>query len=135
MLRAIHAPAALRSPCIGLGISQSSQKENVCGGGTDDSQGASKSGRDGEKVSDPKQTPFDDPNVKEALRDGRDSSDIHLIGCYVCGEYSYYNDGSHFTCRFCDWTLRGRKLDAVIEDGGAISLDGWSEMAAGDNGP
>ena len=47
------------------------------------------------------QTPWDDPNVKDALKGGRDATDIFLIDCPGCGLAGYYNNGSHFTCRAC----------------------------------
>jgi len=45
---------------------------------------------------------WNDPMVKEALSDGRQPWDIALLPCPVCGKLSYYNEGSHFSCRFCD---------------------------------
>ena len=42
----------------------------------------------------------DDPNVKAALKE-RSPSDVMLLCCPACGDYSYYNEGSHFTCYFC----------------------------------
>lgn len=47
-------------------------------------------------------TPWDDPCVKDALSDGRAPSDIMLLDCPNCGEANYYNEGSHYSCRFCD---------------------------------
>lgn len=42
-----------------------------------------------------------DPAVKEALRD-REAYDIAVIRCPECDQYGYYNEGSSFSCRFCD---------------------------------
>lgn len=42
-----------------------------------------------------------DRNVKSALKSGRDASDIAVLSCPQCGRWGYYNEGSHFTCRFC----------------------------------
>lgn len=42
-----------------------------------------------------------DPNVKAALKDGRPAEDIAVLSCPRCGRWGYYNQGSHFWCRFC----------------------------------
>jgi len=47
---------------------------------------------------------YKDPMVKEALKDGRPPTDIAVLMCPKCGEYGYYNQGSHFSCRLCDGT-------------------------------
>lgn len=39
--------------------------------------------------------------VREALKDGRTPDDIAVIACPKCGSYGYYNEGSHFSCRYC----------------------------------
>lgn len=46
-----------------------------------------------------------DSNVKAALKDGRSADDIAVLSCPKCGRWGYYNQGSHFWCRFCkqDW--------------------------------
>jgi len=44
-----------------------------------------------------------DPRVKEALK-SRGAEDIAVLACPRCGELGYYNQGSHFTCRFCKQT-------------------------------
>lgn len=41
-----------------------------------------------------------DPNVKAALKEGRSADDIYVISCPKCNLFSYYNEGSSFTCRF-----------------------------------
>jgi hypothetical protein len=45
-----------------------------------------------------------DPQVKEALKNGRDATDIAVLPCPKCNRYGYYNHGSHFSCRFCKIT-------------------------------
>lgn len=42
-----------------------------------------------------------DPMVKAALKEGRPPEDIAVLECPKCGGLGYYNQGSHFTCRFC----------------------------------
>jgi len=44
---------------------------------------------------------YKDPMVIEALKSGRHSADIAVLMCPRCGEYSYYNQGSHFSCHLC----------------------------------
>lgn len=79
-------------------------------------------------------TPWDDPNVKAALKSGRPPSDIMLIDCPECGEASYYNQGSHFTCRACDcgWAVISDDEDppdrAYIMVDEAYSLDEWDSF-------
>lgn len=45
-----------------------------------------------------------DVNVVAALRDGRRLEDIACLRCPKCACLGYYNQGSHFSCRFCDLT-------------------------------
>lgn len=45
-----------------------------------------------------------DPRVKDALKDGRTPDDIAVLSCPKCGAFGYYNQGSHFTCRYCKRT-------------------------------
>lgn len=81
-------------------------------------------------------TPWDDPNVRRALKDGLQPSDISLICCPRCGVYGYYNDGSHFTCRDdqCGYSAGDQELDALIDMGEVTDLDEYSdiEMDMGD---
>jgi hypothetical protein len=70
---------------------------------------------------------WEDPNVKEALKQ-RDSGHIYLLCCGRCHNYSYYNEGSHFTCQWCDWSVGGDDLDELLENGEAITLDEYTEM-------
>jgi len=46
-----------------------------------------------------------DPAVREALKE-RPAFDIACLRCPKCHELGYYNEGSSFTCRFCDETIR-----------------------------
>jgi len=55
---------------------------------------------------------WSDPMVKEALKE-RPPEQIAVMMCPDCSGWGYYNEGSHFTCRFCDLTF-------MIDD-----LDGW----------
>lgn len=78
----------------------------------------------------PPRSIWDDPNVKDALKNGREPSDISLICCGGCGLYGYYNDGSHFTCSECDWSASGETLDMLIDNGEVVSLEEYSDMDA-----
>lgn len=42
--------------------------------------------------------------VVEALK-SRPADDIWVMDCPCCGTTSYYNQGSHFTCRHCGRTF------------------------------
>lgn len=46
-----------------------------------------------------------DPRVKERLKDGVHTWDIAVCRCPECDELGYYNEGSTFSCRFCDLTF------------------------------
>lgn len=43
-----------------------------------------------------------DPNVKERLKEGVSADAIMVMDCPKCGRFGYYNEGSHFSCRFCN---------------------------------
>lgn len=77
---------------------------------------------------------WDDPNVREAIRT-RSPHLIMLICCERCGNYGYYNEGSHFSCSVpaCEWSVSGKELDDLIESGDVISLDDYTDVAV--NGP
>lgn len=47
-----------------------------------------------------------DPGVKERLKEGRQAFDIQCLRCPECNNLGYYNQGSSFSCRFCDLTFR-----------------------------
>ena len=72
-------------------------------------------------------SPWDDPNVREALKE-RSPDDIALIQCGRCHSYGYYNQGCHFCCSVCDWSISDHLLDCIIDDGGVITLDEYTEM-------
>lgn len=42
-----------------------------------------------------------DPNVKARLKQGDLPSEIAVLACPKCDRWGYYNEGSHFWCRFC----------------------------------
>lgn len=44
----------------------------------------------------------EDVNVMAAISEGRHADDIMLFDCPFCGAVSYYNEGSHATCRECE---------------------------------
>lgn len=73
---------------------------------------------------------WDDPMVKAALEDGRPAEDIAVLSCPKCGRHGYYNQGSHFTCRFCEatWFVCSEGEDAPT-DGAFIRLDGFTSLA------
>lgn len=73
--------------------------------------------------------PWNEPNVKAALADGREPNDIMIMECQRCHEYSYYNQGSHFCCEYCAGAIRGRDLDEAIENACCMSLDEWTETS------
>lgn len=66
--------------------------------------------------------PEDDEMVIEALKDGRHAEDIYLVTCPWDGVTSYYNQGSHASCRKC-----GRDLTPQIAD--AITLSDYWDNA------
>jgi hypothetical protein len=86
-------------------------------------------------------SPWDDPNVKSALKSGRTPADIMLIDCPGCGNAGYYNQGSHFNCRLCgsgyaciteneteDAEGTGRPT-ITIGDGEEYALADWNDAA------
>jgi hypothetical protein len=81
----------------------------------------------------PRRSPWEDPNVKEALKD-RAPDDIALLCCPRCDTYGYYNEGSHFTCGACRFSASGGRLDAMIENGEVITLDDYAEAQASEEG-
>ena len=64
----------------------------------------------------------DDGTVIAALTEGRHADDIWLIDCPDCGVPSYWNQGSHCTCREC-----GRSISAYSDD--AYTLADYWETA------
>jgi len=43
-----------------------------------------------------------DCDVISAMNDGRTLDDICVLNCPICGQLSYYNQGSSFYCKPCD---------------------------------
>lgn len=82
----------------------------------------------------PRLSPYEDPMVKAAIKDGRDPSDIWLINCPACGQPSYYNQGSHFTCRLCQkgWVCITEEEEEPA-DGSYISLGHGDEYTLDDH--
>jgi hypothetical protein len=64
------------------------------------------------------------PEVKAALQ-SRPADDIAVLACPRCGEWGYYNEGSHFSCRFCERTWYVCSEDEEAPDDRAyMRLDG-----------
>jgi hypothetical protein len=74
--------------------------------------------------------PWKDGNVREALGEGREAGDIALLECPRCHRYSYYNEGSHFTCRFCDEGFE--VLDEGETGRGGPSVRSWEAITLAD---
>lgn len=70
---------------------------------------------------------WDDPNVKEALKERR-PNDICLLCCERCSNYSYYNQGSHFCCAWCEWSVVEEDLDELLDMDGVITLEDYEDM-------
>lgn len=70
---------------------------------------------------------WDDPSVQRALNQ-RSPARIALLCCQSCGNHSYYNEGSHFECSWCNWSIAGEELDELLEAGECISLDDYTDM-------
>lgn len=70
-----------------------------------------------------------DPMVKEALKDGRTPDDIRVMNCPKCGRYGYWNEGSHFSCRFCrkTWFVRSEMADdsVTLSDTVTVTTQGY----------
>lgn len=63
-------------------------------------------------MSEPKfQRAEDDQNVIAAIREGRQSYDIWLVACPLCGTASYWNQGQHANCFSC-----GKDLSNVTDE-------------------
>jgi hypothetical protein len=46
-----------------------------------------------------------DPTVMAAFAEGRQADDIYVVYCSDCKAWSYWNQGSHCNCRFCQANL------------------------------
>lgn len=84
----------------------------------------------GHAVAEPINDIWKDPNVMAALKDGRDANDIAVVACPKCGKWGYYNQGSHFSCRFCNrtWSVLTEDEDNPY-GGGGMYLDGHTTLA------
>ena len=69
---------------------------------------------------------WEDPNVVAAFKAGRTADDIYVLNCPRCGELSYYNQGSSFTCRHCDV---GYTVLSEDEDCDGLRVDVFLTMA------
>ena len=71
-----------------------------------------------------------DPNVQAALKSGRPADDIAVLRCPKCDEFGYYNQGSHFWCRFCKegWYCCSEDEDPPA-DRQYLYLDGFVSLA------
>jgi hypothetical protein len=71
-----------------------------------------------------------DPNVQAALKDGRPAEDIAVLSCPKCSRWGYYNQGSHFWCRFCKqgWHCVTEGEEAP-DDRQYMYLDGFTSLA------
>ena len=58
-----------------------------------------------------------DPNVLAAMKAGRHLDDIAVLSCPRCGQFSYYNQGSWFTCRHCEcsWYIIGEDEEPPLD--------------------
>ena len=70
-----------------------------------------------------------DPMVKEALKDGRSADDIRVIACPKCSRWGYWNEGSDFSCRFCNriwYTTSEMAQDSItLADTVTVTTDGY----------
>lgn len=69
-----------------------------------------------------------DPYVKQALKEGRPAWDIAVMRCPKCGQFGYYNEGSSFSCRFCDDTYH---VDDELSDEVVTLADTVTEITDG----
>lgn len=75
-----------------------------------------------------------DPMVQDALKEGRSADDIQVIDCPMCHEYGYWNEGSHFSCRFCKktWYVYGPDNDHFesisLAETATITTDGYDNQ-------
>lgn len=70
------------------------------------------------------------PEVQQALKDGRGADDIAVLRCPKCDRWGYYNEGSHFTCRFCKVTFYCcSEGETPPDDRPYLYLDGHTTLA------
>lgn len=67
--------------------------------------------------------------VKAALKE-RSAHDIAVLNCPKCGRWGYYNEGSHFSCRFCKrtWYVCGEDEEPP-EDRPYMYIDAHTTLA------
>ena len=70
-----------------------------------------------------------DPRVVDALEDGRAADDIRILDCPKCGKAGYWNEGSHFTCLFCDQTFFVLAEGETRPDCPCVQADGAVTLA------
>jgi hypothetical protein len=58
-----------------------------------------------------------DPAVRERLKEGHPAFDIAVLRCPDCDRLGYYNEGSTFSCRFCDLSFLVVTEDEEHPDG------------------
>lgn len=77
-----------------------------------------------------------DPAVKCALKEGRFVDDIRVMECPKCNLWGYYNEGSSFSCRFCDRTWRVTTEMAedsiTLADTVTVTTDGYHNETLAD---
>lgn len=70
-----------------------------------------------------------DAMVMEALKDGRRVDDIRVLDCPKCSRWGYWNEGSHFSCRFCKrtWYVTSEMADdsITLADTVTVTTDGY----------
>ena len=72
-----------------------------------------------------------DPAVKNALKEGRSPDDIAVLECPKCGQWRYYNQGTHFYCHKCKkaWYCCGEDEPAPEDGRPWLRLDGFTTLA------
>jgi hypothetical protein len=78
-------------------------------------------------------SPRECPMVQEALRE-RGPYDIRVGCCPACGSYSYYSEGPHFSCSWCDYSCGGAALHSMLEAGDIVALADYEEAQCGEEG-
>jgi hypothetical protein len=71
--------------------------------------------------------PFEDPNVQYELSGGTDASDILLLPCPSCGNFSHYAAGRTFRCHWCDFVATRQWIDETLDSGYMNTLADWEE--------
>lgn len=70
-----------------------------------------------------------DECVMDALKEGRSADDIRVISCPKCARWGYWNEGSHFSCRFCrnHWSVSTEMADdsITLADTVTVTTEGY----------